>query len=213
MTATRLLKGATLVLCAAAWLVAAALLWRTEVPGDLHPPTLAASAFFSPSEIHRATHYSSVARLLFLLAVVVELAVLATLALLGRRLAKGFWLGEIGAGVMLGVAASLFVTLATLPVGLLGLWWDRRYGISNQGYWSFVLGQWGGVFARTATVAVVLAVVMSLARRFPRSWWAIVAPLFVAVGAVFVVVGALLAPIGTHPLRDPQVAPAIERLK
>jgi STE24 endopeptidase len=115
--------------------------------------------------------------------------------------------------VMIGVAASLFVTLATLPVGLVSLWWDRRYGISKQEYWSFVLGQWGGVLAQTATVAIVLAVVMSLARRFPGGWWAIVAPLFVAVGAVFVVVGALLAPIGTHPLRDPRIAPVVERLK
>jgi STE24 endopeptidase len=213
MTATRLLKGATIILAAAAWFVAAALLWRTKVPADLHRPRLEASAFFSSAQLHRAARYSSVGRLLFFLAVAVQLAVLAVLALLGRRLARGFAFGEIGAGVMIGVAASLFVTLATLPVGLAGLWWDRRYGISKQDYWSYVLGLWGGVLSRTATVAIVLAVVMLLAKRFPRGWWAIVAPLFVAVGAIFVVVGALLAPIGTHPIRDPRVAPAVERLK
>ena len=213
MTATRLLKGATIILAAAAWLLAAALLWRTKVPADLHRPRLDASAFFSPAQLHRAARYTSVGRLLFFLGVGVQLAVLAVLAVLGRRLARGFALGEIGAGVMIGVAASLFVTLATLPVGLAGLWWDRRYGISKQEYWSYVLGQWGGVLAQTATVAIVLTVVMSLARRFPRGWWAIVAPLFVAVGAVFVVVGALLAPIGTHPIRDPRIAPVVERLK
>jgi len=213
MTATRLLKGATIILAAATWFLAAALLWRTKVPADLHRPRLDASAFFSPAQLHRAARYSSVGRLLFVLAVAVQLAVLAVLTVLGRRLARGFALGEIGAGVMIGVAASLFVTLATLPVGLAGLWWDRRYGISKQEYWSYVLGQWGGVLARTATVAIVLAVVMSLARRFPRGWWAIVAPVFVGVGAVFVVVGALLAPIGTHPIRDLRIAPAVERLK
>ncbi len=213
MTATRLLKGATIILAVAAWLVAAALLWRTNVPGGLHRPRLDPAAYFSPSELHRAARYSSVGRLLFLLGVVVQLAVLGVLALFGRRIARGFALGEIGAGVMIGVAASLFVTLGLLPVGLLGLWWDRHYGISKQDYSSFVLGQWDGISARTATVAIVLAVVMSLARRFPRGWWAIVAPLFVGVGAVFVVVGALLAPIGAHRLRDPEVAPAVERLK
>jgi STE24 endopeptidase len=213
MTATRLLKGATIVLAVAAWLVAAALLWRTKVPANLHRPRLDASAFFSTSELHRSARYSSVGRLLFLLGVGVQLAVLAVLAVLGRRLARGFALGEIGAGVMIGVAASLFVTLATLPVGLLGLWWDRRYGISKQEYWSYVIGQWGGVLARTATVAVVLAVVMSLARRFGRGWWAIVAPIFVIVGAVFVLVGSLLAPIGTHPIRDHPIAAAVERLE
>jgi Zn-dependent protease with chaperone function len=213
MTATRLLKGATIILAAAAWFLAAALLWRTTVPADLHRPHLDASAFFSPGQLHRAARYSSVGRLLFFLGVAVQLAVLAVLALLGRRLARGFALGEIGAGVMIGVAASLFLTLARLPVGLASLWWDRHYGISKQDYSSYVLGLWGGVLSRTATVAIVLVVVMSLAKRFPRGWWAIVAPLFVAVGVVFVVVGALLAPIGTHPIRDRRVAPVVERLK
>jgi STE24 endopeptidase len=213
MTATRLLKGATIILAAAAWLLAAVLLWRTKVPADLHRPRLDASAFFSPAQLRRAARYSSVGRLLFFLGVAVQLAVLAVLTMLGSRLARGFALGEIGAGVMIGVAASLFVTLATLPVDLAGLWWDRRYGISKQDYSSYVVGQAGGVLTRTATVAIVLAVVMSLARRFPRGWWAIVAPLFVGVGAVFVVVGALLAPIGTHPIRDARVAPVVEQLK
>jgi STE24 endopeptidase len=54
---------------------------------------------------------------------------------------------------------------------------------------------------------------MWLARRFPRGWWAIVAPLFVVVGAAFVVVGALVAPIGTHRIPDPQVAAAAQRLE
>jgi Zn-dependent protease with chaperone function len=213
MTATRLLKGGTIVLAAAVWLVAAALLWRTRVPADLKLPRLDALAYFSAPELHRAARYSSGVRALFLLGTVVELAVLTVLALFGRRMARGFALGEIGAGVMIGVAASLFVAVTTLPVGLLGLWWDRRYGISREEYWSYVLGQWGGVVGQTATVAIVLAVVMSLARRFPRGWWAIVAPIFVLVGAVFVVVGALLAPIGTQPIRDPRIVPVVERLK
>jgi STE24 endopeptidase len=212
MTATRLAKGATIVLAVVAWLVAAALLWRTKVPAGLHHTHLDPSAFFTPSQLHRASRYSSVARLLFVLGVAVEIIVLAVLALLGRRLARGFALGEIGAGVMIGVAASLFVTLATLPVGLASLWWNRRYGISKQDYWSYVLGQWSGILVRTATIAIVLAAVMSLARRFPRGWWAIVAPLFVAVGAVVVVVGSLLAPIGTHRIPDRQVAAAADRL-
>jgi STE24 endopeptidase len=213
MTATRLLKGATIILAVVAWVVAAALLWRTKVPAHLHKPHLDASAYFSPAELHRADRYSSVGRLLFLLGVLVELAVLAVLSVLGRRLARGFALGAIGAGVMIGVAASLFVTLATLPVGLVDLWWDRRYGISKQDYWSYVVGLGGGVLAQTATAAIVIAVVMALAKRFRRNWWAIVAPIFVFVGIVFVVVGALLAQIGTHRIRDPQVAAAASKLE
>ena len=213
MTATRLLKGATIILAVVAWFVAAALLFGTKVPSDLQLPHVSASAYFSPGELHRAARYSSVGRLIFIGGVVVELAVLAVMSVFGRRLAQGFALGQIGAGVMIAVAAYLFVTLATLPVGLLGLWWDRRYGISKQDYWGYVLGQVGGIAAQTATTAIVIAVVMALARRFRRYWWAIVAPLFVVVGVVFVVVGALLAPIGTHRIPDREVAAAVQRLE
>jgi len=143
----------------------------------------------------------------------VELAVLGVMTFFGRRLARGFALGEIGAGVMIAVAAYLFVTLATLPVGLLGLWWDRRYGISKQDYWEYALGRFGGIAAQTAITAIVIAVVMALARRFRRYWWAIVAPIFVGVGIAFVIVLALLAPLGTHRIPDREVAAAVHRLE
>ncbi len=183
------------------------------MPSDLHTPHLNSSAFFSQAQLHRATRYSSVGRLLFIAGVMVELAVLAVMSVFGRRLARGFALGEIGAGVMIAVAAYLFVTVATLPVGLLGLWWDRRYGISKEDYWGYMLGQIGGIAAQTATTAIVIALVMVLARRFRRYWWAIVAPIFVVVGIVFVIVGALLAPLGTHRIPDREVAAAVQRLE
>lgn len=213
MTATRLLKGATIMLALAAWVAAAAFLFGTKVPADLHLPHLSASTYFSPAEIHRASRYSSVGRLIFIAGLAVELAVLAVMSIFGRRLARGFALGQIGAGVMIAVAAYLFVTLATLPVGLLGLWWDRRYGISKQDYWGYVLGQLSGIAVQTVTTAIVIAVVMVLARRFRRYWWAIVAPLFVVVGIVFVVVAAVLAPIGTHRIANREVAAAVQRLE
>jgi STE24 endopeptidase len=134
------------------------------------------------------------------------------LALLGRRLARGFALGEIGAGVMIAVAANLFLWLAALPLGVLDHWWDRRYGISKRGYWSFVGEQATALLVQTATVATVLAVIMLIARRFRHRWWLIVAPLFVAVGAGFVVVLALLAPIGTHRIHEPRVQAAVQKL-
>ena len=213
MTATRVLKAATIVLAVGAWFAAAALLWRTQVPASLAHPHLNAAAVFSDVQLHRAARYDSVGRLLFLLGIAVELVVLGVLALLGRRLATGFALGEIGSGVMIGVAVSLFVWTATLPVGIVAEWWSRRYGISKRGYAGFIGEQVTALGVQTAVVAVVLAILMLLAHRFRRRWWAVAAPLFVLVGAVFVVVAALLAPIGTHPIRQPQVAAAVERLE
>jgi STE24 endopeptidase len=213
MTATRLLRGGTIILALTVWLVAAALLWRTKVPGGLAHPHLDPHAFFSGPELHRADRYSSIGRLLFVLSLVVELVVLGVLVVFSRALARGFALGEIGAGVMIGVAASLFVWLATLPIAIVDHWWDRRYGISERSYASFIGEQATGLGVQVAVVAIVLVILMLLARRFRRYWWSIAAPLFVFVGAVLVVVFALLAPIGTHPIREPQVAAAVQTLK
>jgi STE24 endopeptidase len=212
MTATRLLKGLTIIFAAAVWIIVAVLLWRTKVPGGLAHPHLDARAYFSPSQLHRAGRYDSFARLLFFLSVAAELAVLAVLTVFARPLARGFALGEIGSGVMIGVAATLFVWLATLPIGLVGEWWERRYRISKRSYGSFVGAQATALAVQVAVAAIVLTVLMLLARRFRRHWWAVAAPLFLLVGVVFVVVGAVLAPLGTHRIRQPQVAAAVERL-
>jgi STE24 endopeptidase len=213
MTATRLLRSVTIIVAVAVWLVAAAFLWQTKVPGDLGHPHLDPSAFFSQSQVDRAGHYESIGRLFFLLSLLVELLLLAVLALLGRALAQGFALGEIGSGVMIGVAASLFVWTGTLPLAILDHWWARRYGISKQSYASFAGELATGLGVQAAVIAIVLVILMLLARRFRRHWWAIAAPLFLLIGAIFVVVLALLAPLGTHPIREPQVKAAVERLK
>jgi STE24 endopeptidase len=213
MTATRLLKGGTIVLVCAVWIVAIALLWRTKVPDGVAHPHLDASSYFSARQLDRAERYDSIGRLFFVVALAVELAVLAVLALLARRLAAVFALGEIGSGVMIGVAASLFVWAATLPLAILGQWWDRRYGISKRSYDSFLGERAAGLGIQVAVVAIVLAILMLLARRFRRRWWAVAAPMFVGIGVVFVVALALLAPVGTHPIRNPHVAATVERLK
>ncbi len=212
MTATRLLKGATLVVVAAAWLAAAAFLWRTKVPADLHLPKLDPSRFFTPAELHRADRYDGVATLLFLLGTLVQLAILGVLALFGRRLARGFALGEIGAGVMIAVAANLFVFAGVLPIALVGQWWDRRYGISKRSYGSLVGEHAIGLFVQTATTAIVITAVMLIARRFQRRWWLVVAPLFVVVGAAFVVGSASLSKLQAHKVRRPAVAVAVRHL-
>jgi STE24 endopeptidase len=210
MTATRFSKAATIVLIAA-WLAAVVFLWRTTVP-NLSLPHLDPGDFFASAQLQRAEHYSSVARLLYLAGVAVQLAVLIVLVVLARPIARGFALGEIGTGVMIAVAANLFIWLTALPIGIVAQWWDRHYGISKRGYGSFVGEQAIGLLVQTATVAIVLAVIMLIARRLRRHWWLVVAPLFVAIGAGFVVVSALLATSGTHRIADPQVAAAVEQL-
>jgi STE24 endopeptidase len=213
MTAIRLVKTGTLVLAAAAWIVAAALLWRTKVPDDLALPHLQAASFFGDAQRHRAEHYDAISRLLYLAALATELAVLVTLTVFARRLARAFALGEIGAGVMIAVAANLFLWAAALPLNVLGLWWDHRYGLSKRDYWSFIGAQVGGLLVQTAVVATVLAVIMLIARAFRRRWWLVVAPLFVAVGGGLVMLFAVVSQVGTHRIRDPEVRVVVRQLQ
>src|SRR3954471_19247635 len=85
MTATRidsrrLWRVATLVVLAAVWAVAAWLLWRSRVPGDLHLPKLDPRAIFPARELERTEGYQRFLRIddvLALVALVVALGVWA----------------------------------------------------------------------------------------------------------------------------------------
>src|SRR5205807_4072707 len=88
MTATRMLRVGTIVLGAGLWLAAAILLWRTTVPG-LRLPDLDPHRFFSPHVLRRTADYARFLRYEWVAATIVQLAALAVLALLGRRIARG----------------------------------------------------------------------------------------------------------------------------
>src|ERR671911_2404465 len=124
MTATRIGVG-TLT---AVWVVAALLLWRTEVPGGLEvQPTLAP---FVALDLERAERHDAVLRLLALAGLAAELAGLFALArvrlpLRGPALLRAAEVGAIAAAVLL---------VVRLPFGLAALWWQRRYGIAELGY-------------------------------------------------------------------------------
>src|SRR5438105_1554545 len=114
MTATRIVKVGTIVLAAVAWLVAAVLLWRTTVP-DLNLPSLDPQRFFRAHVLARTADFSGFLRYDWLAATAVQIAVLAGLTLLGRRIAGAFELGRVGTGVMVGAAVTTAPWLAGLP--------------------------------------------------------------------------------------------------
>ena len=131
MTATRMLKVGTIVLAGGLWLVAAVFLWRTTVP-DLRLPNLAAQDYFSAHDLRRTADFAGALRIEWVIATLVQLAALAGLALLGRRIAAGFELGRVGTGVMVGAVVTTALWLVGLPFGFFELWWQRRYGLSKR---------------------------------------------------------------------------------
>ena len=92
------------------------------------------------------------------------------------------------------------------------LWWGRRYGLEQQGYLEWALGQWPALLGQVVGLTIALTVLLLLAGRFGRRWWLVAAPLFVAVGAVLVLVLPWVETIGTRPPHDTPAAARIRQL-
>lgn len=195
---------------AGVWAAAAWLLWRTSVPA-LRLPHLDPHAYFTSAQLHAATSFSRFGEISWLLASVVQLAVLAVYARRGARLARESAAGPVGTGMLLGMLGFALVWLAQLPFGAADLWWQRRHHISHVGYLQALFGNWLSLGAEFVFLCVALAVVMGLARLVGRWWWAPAAPVFVGFALLFAFVLPYLLP--THRLADPQLQAAATRLE
>jgi STE24 endopeptidase len=212
MTATRFAKASTLVGLAVGWVVAAWLLTRTTVPGNLHAPHVDVRAVFPADVLHRAAHYDGVLRWLWVASTLVTLAALALFVHLGPRIARAWELGRVATGVMVGAVTTLGVWAAGLPFGALQLWWGRRYGLERQGYLEWVSGQWPALIGEVIGLTIALTVLLLLAGRFGRRWWLVAAPLSVAVGAVLLLVLPYVETLGTRAPHHTATAARIRQL-
>jgi STE24 endopeptidase len=212
MTATRVAKGSTLVVLALGWLVAAWLLARTTIPGNLHEPHVSAAAEFPARLLHRSARYDGVLRWLWLLATLLTLATLVVFARLGPRIAAAWELGRVGKGIMVGTVTTLGTWAVTLPVGAVALWWGRRYGQDKQDYVTWALQQWPGLLAQVVGLTIGLTILLLLAGRFGRRWWLVAAPLFSVLGALLVFVLPYIESIGARPPHDTPLAARIREL-
>jgi STE24 endopeptidase len=162
---------ATLSAAAAVWAVLAVLLWRTTVPDDLRHPTLGERATFGADLVGRAEHYERFFYVNWLLGTIVALAVLVWMVRRGPRLAQSLRLGNVNAGIITGVVVTTILWAVSLPFGYAGAWWERRHDISVEP-WSLILfGPWLALLGAAFVTLIVLAVLLLLAKRFPRGWW------------------------------------------
>src|ERR687884_562176 len=202
-TATRMRVAAgiaTLAVLAAAWLLAASWLWRTQVPADLQLPRVDPHRYFSDALLRRTARHDGFLRIDFLLASAAQLGALLWLAL---RPPRG-WGQPLLRGLELALLALAVSWVARFPFGLAAEWWERRYGISRQSYGAWLVGRLpspGSVVA----LLVLVALGMLLARRLGRRWWLAAGPALAVLGLVVTLVQPLLGPT-LHPLRDPQLA-------
>ncbi len=207
------LRASAFVLLAALWAAAAFLLWRSRLPDDLALPRLDERSFFGPRLLHRAESYERLVDWVSLGAILAQIAALAVMTARGPRLARGVGLGPIGAGVIVGLVTMLAAWAAGIPFTAVLTWWDRRHGLSEEGYVAAVLGPYAELFGLTVTALLIVVVVMVLARKLGRYWWLAGAPAFAAIAAAFAFVVPYLLGIGTHRLSDPGLSARIDRLE
>jgi STE24 endopeptidase len=212
-----LAKPAAVLVAAAVWIAAGALLWRTEVP-QLELPNLDSRAYFGAAELSRIEGFRRVARGLLLGALAVEGLVLALLVWKASWLADsigGFARGRLRTGAVLAALAALAVWLALFPLGTVSHWWRRRYGLSNQGYLGWLRDQAVSLAVQVVLVTAAVVLVMALAGWLGHRWWLAGGPaLALAATALILAYPLVVQPLFNRfePLPDRELAAQIEAL-
>ena len=212
MTATRIVRGATLAVAAAIWVALAALLWHTSVP-SLRLPSLDARAVFGAALVRRAERYE---RFLVWDGIAGTLATLVAYVLVARRartLAARVGLRPVNTGIVLGMLTITVVWAVSLPFAIAGVWWERRHHTSRESYGGQLPAQWGRLLATAFMTLVLLGIVLLLARNLGRRWWLAAAPTIAAIALLLQFVQPFLASIGTKPLRSPELRATVAHLE
>jgi STE24 endopeptidase len=109
---------------------------------------------------------------------------------------------------MLGFAV---LWLAEVPFNLAAVWWERRHGISHQGYLSSLLSSFLSLGGTFLFVSLALLVTMAIAGVLRRWWWAVAAPIFAGLALLSVFLSVYLIP-NTHSLKREPTAADVRRL-
>ncbi|MEA2426285.1 MAG: endopeptidase [Thermoleophilaceae bacterium] len=187
------------------WIWVATRLWRTTVPGDLHPPSLNAHDWFTSKQLAEATSFERFLAIDGLLAQITLVVVLVLYARGYRRFTGESAAGRIGTGLLLGMLAFAFVWLAQLPFGLAAVAWERSHGVSKQGYLEWAFESWFALGSQFLFICAAIAIVMALARPFRRTWWIPGAAVFTGLALLFSFLSPYLIPdlgkLHSHELR------------
>ena len=199
--AKRLGLALLLAFLAAAWAVAAYLLWRTTVPDGLDLPKVDPHAVFRPKDLSRAIHYDRFLRWDFLATQVVLVLGLAAYAAYGARFVRESAAGRIGTGMLLAMLGLGLLWFVELPFGLAELWWQRRYGVSHTSYGEWVIDNWLALAPGFLFISFAILIVMGLAGPLRDWWWIPGGFVFVGLALLFTFLFPYLLP-GQRPLRD-----------
>jgi STE24 endopeptidase len=212
MTATRIVRAATLAVGAAIWVVLAWLLWRTSVPA-LHLPQLDARSVFGAAHVRAGRRYDDFLVVNWALATLATLAAYLVVVRRAGRLAGKVGLRPVNTGIVLGLLALTAAWGAGVPFALAAAWWERRHGVSRAGYGTKLLGQWQALLGSSFAALVLLSLILVLARRLGRTWWMAAAPVLVVLVVGVQFLQPFVSSLGTKPVRSPSLRRAIAQLE
>jgi len=198
---------------ALAWLVAAPLLWRSQIPGDLNLPNLNPSDYFSANDLSRAEHYERFVRIDLVLSLVATVVALIVLARRAPRLARGTGLGPIGAGMIVGMIILVVLWAVNLPFAIALRWWAERYDLARGDWIEWLLEPWAELGGAVVFVMLQIAIVMMFARRFPRNWWLPVTPIFLGLSVLALFVSPYLFASSVDPPKSPELREDVQMLE
>ena len=164
--------------------------------GLVEPAPVRAESYFSASEIERARDYQRPQLALYGGALVLQIGVLALLVVHPPRRLRGPFKRPLVAAAATGAALSVTISIAVLPLKVVGRERARDVGLITQpwsGYARDSAISWGigGVIAGAGAAAG-----LALIRRYPRRWWAPGSAVVVAFGVLTIYAG----PIALDPL-------------
>jgi STE24 endopeptidase len=208
----QLIRLGAVLLALLVWLVAASLLWRTEVPANLRLPPIDVEAVFGPRTVDKAEDYRRFLRILWVGLSVAQLTALWLLVRAAPRIEARLRGRALLRGIQLGLISVALLWAVWVPFGIAGLWWRRGHEISRLGYGDLLLDPWPRYLGEALVTAGAVALAMLLAGRLGRRWWLVGGPAFVVlVGGALVLTPLVLSP-RLAPLKDERLAAEIQRL-
>jgi STE24 endopeptidase len=160
--------------------------------GLIEPAPVRAESYFSASEIERARDYQRPQLALYGGALLVQIGVLTLLVARPPRRLRGPFRRPLLAAAATGAALSVTLSIAVLPLKVIGRQRARDVGLVTQGWSGYARDtaiSWGigGVIAGVGAAAG-----LGLIRRYPNRWWIPGSAVAVAFGVMTIYAGPVV---------------------